>query len=69
MSEQKSMRDNPQAVASYLITQHGSRKAALDAAVAGTMEAQTKGDLYALSIWRDVKRILRQMGETEEAGE
>ena len=52
------MNENPQEIVKNLIDKHGSRKAAFDAAVEGAAEAHTKKDLYGLSVWRDVKRIL-----------
>lgn len=54
------MKDDPNEICRYLITQHGSITAALAAAIESAAEAQAMEDLYALSIWRDVKRILRE---------
>ena len=59
------MKHDPQEIIEYLIAEHGSPEAALDAAVEGAAEAQRKGDLYALSVWRDVKRILREKVEAD----
>ena len=59
------MKDDPQEIIGYLIAEHGSPKAAFDAASLGAAEAQRKEDLYALSVWRDVKRILREMIEAD----
>lgn len=53
------MNDDPYEISKHLIAQHGSSKGALNAAVQGAADAQIKKDLYALSVWRDVKRILR----------
>jgi hypothetical protein len=47
--------DDPNKFAEYLIEQHG-----LDGAIKVAMEnAATAGDNYALSVWREVKAILR----------
>ena len=59
------MKDDPQEIIEYLIAEHGSPKAALVAAVEGLAEAQEKEDLYALSVWRDVKRTLREKVEAD----
>lgn len=59
------MNDDPQEISKQLITQYGSPEAALNAAIDGTAEAQAKKDLYALSIWRDVKRVLREKVNVE----
>lgn len=54
------MRDDPNEIAAYLIRAHGSKEAALEAAVKGTASAQEAQDLYAVSVWREVKNILRR---------
>lgn len=51
------MRDDPKQIAEHLLQQHGP-EGALAHAVEMTQEAQRAGDNYALSVWRDVKRIL-----------
>ena len=53
------MNDDPQEISNDLITKHGNLKAAFEVALEGAAEALDKEDLYALSVWRDVKRILR----------
>ncbi len=55
------LRDDPQAIAEHLVQEHGL-EGALDRATEGTTAAQNQGDNYALSIWRDVKRLLRERG-------
>jgi hypothetical protein len=51
------MTDNPQETAEHLITKHG-----LDGAKHAVMdriaEANEQGEMYRLSVWRDVRRIL-----------
>lgn len=60
------MNDDLQEISKHLILQHGSSPAAaLAAAAQGAVEAQKKKDLYALSVWRDVKRVLRERIEAE----
>ena len=59
------MKNDPQEIIEYLIAEHGSPEAALDAAVECSAEAQKADDLYALSVWRDVKRILREKIEVD----
>jgi len=47
--------DDPNEIAEYLIEQHG-----LDGAIKVALDsAATAGDNYALSVWREVKAILR----------
>lgn len=53
--------DDPKEIAAYLIQEYGL-DGALDAAVKGTTMAHTEGDNYSLSIWREVKAILRSGG-------
>jgi hypothetical protein len=53
------MNDDPHEISNQLIVQHGSANAALSAAAEGAVEAQKKKDMYGLSVWRDVKRVLR----------
>ena len=57
------MNDDPKQLAEYLIQQHGSTEAALEIAVQGTAEANEFGDNYALSVWREVKRTLREQND------
>ena len=59
------MNDDPQEISKHLILRHRSIKAALAAAAEGAVAAQKKKDLYALSVWRDVKRVLRERIEAE----
>ena len=48
--------EDPKEIADYLIQEHG-----LDDAIEVAMEGTaTAADNYALSIWREVKRILRE---------
>lgn len=57
------MRDDPQRIADHLIGEHGldgARRAALE----GLLAAQARGDNYRLSVWREVRRVLRERRET-----
>ena len=60
------MNDDPKQLAKYLVQQHGSSEAALITAMEGTTEANVTGDLYALSVWRDIKRILQETTPIEQ---
>lgn len=53
------MNDNdPGNIADNLIRAHGV-VGAYQAALVGAMDAQREGDNYRLSVWREVKRIVR----------
>lgn len=56
------MNDDAQQIAEYLAREHGL-DGAIVSAQQGTAEAQRDGDNYALSVWREVKNILRKMSE------
>ncbi len=53
------LRDDPHVIAEHLVQEHGLERA-LDQAIGGTTAAQERGDNYGLSVWREVKRILRE---------
>ena len=55
------MPDDPHELANSLVQEHGL-DGALDRAVAETTTANQRQDNYTLSIWREVKRILRERG-------
>ncbi len=55
------LRDDPHVIAEYLVQEHGL-EGALDRATEGTTAAQDRGDNYGLSVWRDVKRLIRERG-------
>ncbi len=59
------MPDDPKQIANDLIREHGLDDA-LARAVAETIIAQEEDDNYALSIWREVKGILRERTESGE---
>ena len=52
------LKDNPTDIADYLIQNNGIDRAIREASD-GRMKAQKDGDNYALSVWREVKTILR----------
>ncbi len=56
------MRDNPHTIAEHLIQEHGVHRA-LDRVIEGITAAQEQGDNYGLSVWREVRRILRERGQ------
>ncbi len=53
------MKDDPQEIAEYLIADYGL-DGAMKASIEGTAIAHDVEDLYRLSVWRDVKRILKE---------
>ena len=59
------MSDDPKQIANSLIREDGIGHA-MARAVEGTATANRQGDNYGLSVWREVKRILR---ERTDAGE
>jgi hypothetical protein len=60
------MRSDPQAIAEQIIRDHGL-EGALARAAEGTSEAQRDRDNYQLSVWREVKMILRSRQAHPEA--
>ena len=54
------MEDDPAEIARSLVQQHG-REAAMKEALRQALEAQAGGRLYDLSIWREVKKFLREL--------
>jgi hypothetical protein len=59
-------KDDPQETADYLLRKHGQREA-YAIALQGAVDAQESGDNYSLSVWRDVKRLLKRgSGPSEE---
>ncbi len=60
------MEDDPAEIARSLVQQHG-REAAMKEALRQGLEAQAGGRFYDLSIWREVKNVLRELRD-EAAG-
>jgi hypothetical protein len=56
--EIRPMPHDPEQIANYLIEKHGLDGAVL-AALDQALDSQDKQDLYALSVWREVKRFLQ----------
>ena len=52
------MSDDPNEIANTLIRENGLDRA-LEIALEGTAAANERGDNYELSVWREVKRVLR----------
>jgi hypothetical protein len=52
------MRNDPEQIAEHLIEQHGV-DGALTVAMEGIAAAHEGGDNYGLSVWREVRRALR----------
>ena len=57
--ERLEVADDPHEIANALVQEHGLN-GALDQAIAETTTANQQFDYYNLSIWREVKRILRE---------
>ena len=53
------MADDPSEIADYLVKEYGV-DGALQAAIEATAKANNEYDYYALSVWREVKVILRE---------
>ena len=51
------VKDDPKEIAEHLVSEHGL-DGAMEAVMVGITEAHEQGDMYRLSIWRDVRRIL-----------
>ncbi len=59
------MPEDPEEIAQFIIREHGPVRA-MEIAMKGTACANEQGDNYGLSIWRDVKRILREQTGDDE---
>ena len=56
------MRDDPKQIADHLVNKHGLH-GAMSVVDEGRVDASRNGDNYALSVWREVKVILRNRAE------
>jgi hypothetical protein len=52
-------KDDPRETAEFLLKMHGQQEA-FAVALQGAVDAQEAGDNYRLSVWREVKRFLKQ---------
>ena len=52
-------KDDPHDITDYLIAEYG-QDGALNIARDGTFAAQQTNDNYSLSVWREIKRILKE---------
>jgi hypothetical protein len=59
MSTQNKRKDDPRETAEFLLKKHGQRQA-FSVALQGAVDAQDAGDNYRLSVWREVKCLLKQ---------
>ncbi len=59
MGHNPPMSDDPSKIAKFLILEHGPDRA-MEIALEGTTTANEQGNYYRLSVWREVKRILRE---------
>lgn len=55
-------KDSPEDITEYLIQEFG-HDGAVQAALEGVDNAHRDGDNYALSVWREVKTLLREQGQ------
>ncbi len=53
------LKDDPSDIAKYLIQENGL-DSAIQAVSNGIMKSQKDGDNYALSVWREVRTILKK---------
>ncbi|MEQ8804250.1 MAG: hypothetical protein RLO05_07590 [Rhodospirillales bacterium] len=53
------MQYDPKEIAQGLIEEHGL-DGALSVAIEGAMDAQRAGDNYVLSVWREIKAVIRK---------
>ncbi|MBT3787599.1 MAG: hypothetical protein HOE83_12605 [Alphaproteobacteria bacterium] len=65
MPTNRTQKDNPQETADYLLKKHGQHEA-YAVALQGAVDAQDSGDNYRLSVWREVKYLLKQGGSSSE---
>jgi hypothetical protein len=65
MRQNLSPSDDPHETATYLVRENGLDRAR-QIAVEGTASANEQRDFYRLSVWRDVKRVLRDWTEVPE---
>ena len=56
------MRDGPHDIAEQLVQEHGI-DLALEQATEGISTAHEQGDNYGLSVWREVRQMLRKRGD------
>ena len=59
------MRNDSDDIAKFLVQEHGI-ELTLERASEGVIAAQEQGDNYGLSIWREVRRMLRERGQGRE---
>lgn len=58
-------KDDPIQIAKYLVATHGL-EGAMREIVDGLTNSHQKDDKYSVSIWRDVRAVVRQWQEAEE---
>jgi hypothetical protein len=56
------VRDGPHDIAEQLVQEHGI-DLALEQATEGISTAHEQGDNYGLSVWREVRQMLRKRGD------
>lgn len=70
MQHDQTFSDDPMEIVKFLVRENGLVRAR-EIAMEGTTSANLEGNFYRLSVWREVKRILRDWSEDPEflAGE
>tara|TARA_R110001592_G_scaffold115740_2_gene316386 strand:- start:5348 stop:5593 length:246 start_codon:yes stop_codon:yes gene_type:complete len=58
-SRKSRMQNDPNEIAKNLIQEHGLDDA-LSVAIEGAIDAQRAGDNYTLSVWREIKAVIRK---------
>ena len=67
MQQGQSLSDDPIEIVRFLVKENGLERAR-EIALEGTTSANQDGDFYSLSIWREVKKVLRDWPEDPDEG-
>ncbi len=65
MQQDQTSSDDPMEIVRFLVRQNGLDRAR-QIALEGTTSANQEGNLYRLSVWREVKHVLRDWTENPE---
>jgi len=65
MQQDQTFSDDPAEIVRFLVKENGLDRAR-QIAIEGTTVANQEGNFYRLSIWREVKHVLRNWTETPE---
>ena len=67
MQQGRSLSDDPIEIVRFLVKENGLERAR-EIALEGTTSANQDGNFYSLSIWREVKKVLRDWTEDSDEG-